>query len=388
MGCMAGAIAEAFYGGVPPQVLAWTLPRIEDGLLATLAGFAEAWLPPETAEALAAELEARAWPRGFEPGRKSPARAKHRVTYRLTPAFRAVLDGEAWKGLQWFATRFRSDRGVAGSLLRDLIGREPLAIVDANSILFALLETAVPRLLAGGTARGDGTDVTTEELALLGRIGMALPVTAFRGAGRDGYAREPVAATLLLAPGTFSFPWRSDDGCGPPSGQRLLPLLRYASASALANGRRALVVLPEAARLDDLAAILELHAGALPGIRALWLPQDGTLPAGRMEYGGIGLIVGPPDAHPLMSPAESGGPGDDLPGCGLFVVASPGDAGFTDTLAVTDAMFLLSGFRGRRDPDRGDYLPPAGVPSWASLVAEHPSRMRTGDVVVIGDPPV
>lgn len=66
--CVAGAIAEAYYGGVPPRVIAWVLPRLEQGLFSTLSDFARRFLPAAAAAAVAAEAEGRALPRGAPGG--------------------------------------------------------------------------------------------------------------------------------------------------------------------------------------------------------------------------------------------------------------------------------------------------------------------------------
>jgi ADP-ribosylglycohydrolase len=45
-GCIAGAIAEAFYGGVPAEIRAQALLRLDGGLIAVLAQASEAWSIP------------------------------------------------------------------------------------------------------------------------------------------------------------------------------------------------------------------------------------------------------------------------------------------------------------------------------------------------------
>ncbi len=57
--CMAGAIAEAHYGGMPEGILAFVLPRLDDHLLSVTARFARRYLLPPAREAVAREVLAR-----------------------------------------------------------------------------------------------------------------------------------------------------------------------------------------------------------------------------------------------------------------------------------------------------------------------------------------
>jgi hypothetical protein len=164
---------------------------------------------------------------------------------------------------------------------------------------------------------------------------------------------------------------------------------------------------------DALAAILERHAASLPGIRALRFDPYGECANERREYGGLSFLVRPLAVNEregtglglpqLLPPRDYEEAGDDYSACELFSVVAwdhvswPGNdywAGARSTddgvkAAATDAMFALSGVRGRYDPAACAYLPPPGVRAWEDLVDEHRMTLRAVDnVMVVGEKPV
>jgi ADP-ribosylglycohydrolase len=219
--CIAGAIAEAFYGGVPPVVAAWVLPRLEEGLFGTLSAFAHRYLPADSAATVDAEAAARALPRGVrtkaEAGRSASAASsgKSRAggkrgrpepvsrAYREAPAYKVVLHGSTWARIGDYAKRLSAGSAGAGTRLRAALDALPVPRVDASWLLIALLATKRPCIFAESEVKGDGTDWTREELGLLGDLGIALPVTVFD----DGSHHSPlVHSTRLSAPPSSSPP--------------------------------------------------------------------------------------------------------------------------------------------------------------------------------------
>jgi ADP-ribosylglycohydrolase len=45
--CIAGAIAEAFWGGVPDTILSFVLPRLDERMLGIVTDFASRYLPEQ-----------------------------------------------------------------------------------------------------------------------------------------------------------------------------------------------------------------------------------------------------------------------------------------------------------------------------------------------------
>jgi len=446
--CIAGAIAEAFYGGVPAWLAAWGLPRLEYGLLETLNRFARQYLPAGQRNALVAELAARALLRGVGfphegvDGRRSSAILPP-ASLNAAPAYTITLHAESWQALQDYASRLRQEPDLAGARLRarlasDTPAGRPLA---GQQLLQALLDTKRPCIFAETAVRGDGTDWTLHELGLLGDIGFALPVCIFDD-GRHGEAvvhEPPLAATLLYIPGALlASPYGTPaDARVLLDGQidqaaytllyerRLLPLLRYASDTALAEGRSAFVTIPGlgcgqfAGRLrgslgphlrDVLVSILERNAAALPGIRAVWFDPYDECDNERQQFGGISFLVRPLTRNQrsgiglgrpqLCAPVDYAEAGDDFGDCSLFSVVAwdqvswPGNdfwAGSRATdegvkAAASDTMFVLTGFRGRYDNRAAAYLPPAGVDSWQQLVQAQGLQLQSGDRILVYNP--
>lgn len=443
---IAGAVAEAFYGGVPAQVSAWVLPHVEAGLLDTLSRFAERYLPERAARAVRDEIAARALPRGGRaaprPGTRAPRSTRHPI-----PAYRVLLPADAWRRVEEHASRVEADPAIAGPRLGRRLAELPVPRADAAWLLSALLNTKRPRIFAESEVRGDGSDWTPFELGILGDLGVAIPVTVFDD-GRHGVdARRhtghgagpaPWPGTLLFIPGALltSADGRAVDAEVVAGGEidqaryealyerRLVPLLKYASTSAAAAGRQALVTVPGlgcgqfagrwrgtlGARLRDaLASILERHAPGLAGIRAVRFDPYDECENERREFGSLSFITRPLAVNEragtglglpqLCPPRAYEEEGDDFSRCDLYSVVAwdhaswPGNdfwamARATDDgvkAAATDAMFALTGFRGRYDADAAAYLPPDGVESWERLALDHRLGLRAIDnVMVVG----
>lgn len=430
--CIAGAVAEAFYGGVPPRIAAWVLPRLNEPLFAVLGLFADRHLPPSSRAAIAAEREGRL----LDPMKNASGFKEFSATSRPQYCYRVVLHRQAMEAIASYNARLTADPGLAGERLRTAIGRLPVPRIDAAWLLIALLDTKAPRIFAESEVRGDGSDWTRDELGLLGDIGVAVPTLAFDDGGHRGAGvhPEPVPVTLLFVSGAHIAACRGAgaDAHAAPDGKidpvrylrlyerRLLPLLRYASASALAAGRRAFVTVPGLGcgqfagplrgRLgpffrDALAELLRRHAASLPGIRAVRLDTYDECADSRERIGVMDLLVRPllrsSNGLPqLLRSTAYEEDGDDFSGCDLYSVVAwdhvswPGNdfwggARATDDgvkAAATDVMYALSGFRGRYDPRLRAYLPPEGVDTWEDLVREHRLTLRAVDnVLVIGD---
>jgi ADP-ribosylglycohydrolase len=442
--CIAGAMAEAFYGGVPPRILAWVLPRLETVLFGILLDFARLFLPAPQTQAVVAEDAARTLPRGVAgkaPGRGRQRKNTGRPLLHPAPGYKVVLHGTAWNRIGDYARRLAQDPGIAGNRLRTALAELPVPRADPAWILVALLATKKPRIFAESEVAGDGSDWTREELGLLGDIGFAVPVTVFDD-GRHHCPRvhpAPFGGTLLFAPGALLAASRgepADSGVAPGGRidreryealyeRRILPLLHYASAVSAASGRKALVTVPGlgcgqfagpfhgrigAYLRDALAAILERHAASLLGIRAVRFDPYNECTNARMEFGSLSFLVRPLRVNEregtelglpqLCPPRDYEEAGDDFSGCDLFSfvawdhVSWPGNdywAGARSTddgvkAAATDAMFALCGVRGMYDPEACAYLPPPGVRTWEDLVREHRITLRGMDnVMVVGN---
>ncbi|MBN1243469.1 MAG: ADP-ribosylglycohydrolase family protein [Spirochaetales bacterium] len=424
--CIAGAIAEAHSGGVPPHIAAWVLPRLEEGLFATLERFAARYLPEGQRGLVAREREGRALDasRPAAPVRRlAPGGRGLRSPSRPMPSYRVVVSADGAGRLADHARRLAADPSIAGARLRGVLRSRRfrhLDRLDGDKLLDALFRTRKPRAFAESEVAGDGSDWTPEELALLGDAGVAVPVTVFDDGRHAGplVHEAPFGATLLFSAGALL---RSDRGRAAdaelvPGGRvdperyaalyerRLLPLLRFAAADARSRGRTAFVTVPGLGcgqfagafrgtlgplLRDALARILGRHASALPGLRVLRYDPYDECADERLEFGAVSFLVRPfaRSSNPLpqlLPPVDYAEAGDDFSLCDLYSVVAwdhvswPGNdfwagARATDDgvkAAATDAMFVLSGFRGRYDAAGAAYLPPEGYLNWEDLARD------------------
>ena len=441
--CIAGAIAEAFYRDVPPHITAWILPRLDDFQLGIVGRFLRRFVGGAGVAAVDDELEARreaVATNGGPPLRADSQPAGGAPMLPLASAYTILLHRDSWQRVGDHAARLSPDRSNSGARLRAALSEVPVHRIDAAWLVVALLETKRPRIFAESEVRGDGSDWRLDELRLLGDVSIAVPVTVFDD-GRHHRPRvhdRPFRATLIFVPGALlraaggsatAADWNEvvRDGRVDQARytalyeRRLLPALRYASATAEAAGRQALVTIPGlgcgqfagpfrktlGARLGEaIASILRRHAGSLTGIRAVWFDPYSECSNKEERIDGLTLYVRPllrnkPGLPQLSEPAAFARAAGDpaLADCDLYSVVAwdhvswPGNDFFggarsTDDgvkAAATDSMFTLTGFRGRYNASTNTYAPPAGVGTWEELVIQNRLQLRaTENVMVVG----
>lgn len=428
--CIAGAIAEAFYGGVPPLVLSWVLPRLDDFLLSTLLEFARRYLPRAQQHSLEAETESRLLEK-----KQNMVRGETLRSRGYAPDYRILLSAETWKSIGEYSDRLAHDPSIAGSRLASTLARLPIPRANAAWLLSALIDTKAPRIFAGSDVIGDGSDWTAEELGMLGDIGIAVPVTVFDDGNHESprVHAQAFSATLLFIPGAIlrSSQGKPADWQVVQEGQidpirfealyerRLLPLLRYASSISMAAKRYAFITIPGigcgqfAGRFkgslgtglrNALISILRRHAGSLPGIRAIWFDPYDECEDARYEFSQISFFVRPlarsaAGKPQLCTPCSYAEAADDFSSCDLYSMVAwdhvswPGNdfhanARLTDDgvkAAATDSMFAITGFRGTYDPDMHAYLPPEGAGTWEDIVLGQELHLTAiGNTIVSG----
>ena len=154
------------------------------------------------------------------------------------------------------------DGASPGHYLQNQLAVTPPADLSDELLLNALLNTKKPRIYAESQVRGDGSDWNRQELAILGDIGMAIPVTVYD----NGHWTQPVIhtppfqATLLFTPGALL---RNNTGNTPADWEavtangkidpekyytlyqrRLSPLFTHADQTAAERGASALITVP------------------------------------------------------------------------------------------------------------------------------------------------
>lgn len=338
----------------------------------------------------------------------------HTATYRQLQAYRAQL----------------TEQGLAqaGGRLRAALVDQDLAGLDAEAFLEHLVNTKSPQIFAESAIYGDGRDWNLTELALLGGIGIAVPVQIFDD-GRHVLPqvhRQPLAGTLLFIPGALlrndrgsvAADWAAATRGGrivPESycvlyERRLLPLLLHANTEAAALGQEALVTLPGLGcgqfagpfrgamgehLKDALLALLGRHAARLPQIRAIYYDPFSECGNERHEFGTLSLRVRPltqgnDDRPQLCPPPAYAEAGDDFDNCRIYSLVAwdqvswPGNdfwggARATDDgvkAAATDVMHALTGLAGHYCTRTHGYQPPAPFRTWEEVVRAKKLRLR------------
>lgn len=404
--CIAGAVAEASYGGVPDSVLHWVIPRLDGTQLRIARDFSKRYM---AATAVAEKID------------------------RIAEYATRLASGTSRPG-HCLSPELEAATGTSDDKESQLADQK---LLSTELLLSALLNSKKPRIFAESEVSGAGRDWTAEELSILGDIGIAVPVTIYDN-GRH-HAPElhdpPISGTLLFIPGALL---RARSGAVPAdwkevvkSGavnlgrytalyeRRLLPLLKYAANRSRAAGRQAFVTVPGQGcgqlaghfrgqmgsfLREALRVILTRHAAELEGLRAVWFDPYSECENERHEIGRISYLVRPlkrnrPDRPQLCHPTAYQEPGDDYSSCDLYSMVAwdhvswPGNdfyagARATDDgvkAAATDSMYALTGFLGTYDRTSYRYLPPADLGTWEQIVASNGLRIDAlNNVVVVG----
>jgi hypothetical protein len=326
------------------------------------------------------------------------------------------------------ATLVRDGLAACGARLRRELGGDDIAAMPLDRFAERLFATKLPMIFAESAVHGDGRDWTMTELALLGDLAVAVPVTVFDDGRHHGPAihGEPFPAMLLYVPGALL---RSQSGAIPADWpevvrdgeldiaayralyeRRLLPLLLHANARAQSVDGRAVVTVPGlgcgqfagpfAGRLgahlrDAIAALLHKHAGALERIALVRFDPYAECENSETKFGSVVFRVRPlargNDGTPqLCAPVRYEEGADDFHDCLLFSMVAwdhvswPGNDFYggsraTDDgvkAAATSSMATMTGVEGRYLPDVHAYVPRPPFRSWGEIVAVQGLRMR------------
>lgn len=288
-----------------------------------------------------------------------------------------------------------------------------------RSLLQALFATKPTQIFAESHVAGDGSDWNAEELALLGDVSVAVPVTIFDDGKHSGPAFHdpPFEGELLYTPGALL---RNGHGVTPadwaelvrggvidePSyfklyERRLMPVLLRASHRARSLGRRAFVTIPGlgcgqfagpfrgtlGAMLGKvLFEMIERHAEELEGVAAVYYDPYNEGDCQRARFGNTDVLMRPlqraRSGRPqLCRPTDYAEGKDRWDDCMLFSVVAwdhvswPGNdfwvgSRVTDDgvkAAATSSMAALTGVQGRYDRSQCAYLPPHGYENWRAV---------------------
>ncbi|MEZ0260018.1 MAG: hypothetical protein ACAH80_03360 [Alphaproteobacteria bacterium] len=349
-----------------------------------------------------------------------------------SPGYNIVMSEATLAGILQYKADIASGKASPGARLKAALDGEKAP----EQFIEALLSTKQPKIFAESEIRGDGSDWTHRELALLGDINVTMAVKIFDNGAwspSDKHFREhavPLEGHLLFTPGPLlgvgaAFSGTSPDFAEVVSGgkidqakynalieRRLLPILAEANDCAAKDGTPALITLPGigcgafagsfkgqmGAHLDTaLRAMLEKHAPSLPHIAGVYFDPFGECGNAQKDFGGIKYLVRPATLNPgkpqLCAPETYGA---DFADCRLYKIVAwdhaslPGndffgDSRFTDdgvSAAATNSMEVVTGTRGHYSG--GSYAPPAGYKDWEDVAEKNNVRLQAaGNVKIV-----
>lgn len=321
-----------------------------------------------------------------------------------------------------YLTDLRSGLQEPGFLLGQQLKCADTHSLTKLDLVGLLFDTKKPQIFAEMAVAGDGSDWTQSELGLLGDISMSVPVTIFDDGNHAAPTphETPFHGTLVFTPGALL---RNGRGKVPadweevttPDGQlsaegyyrlyrrRLLPVLKCINDQA-GKPQSAFITVPGlgcgqfagpfrrtlGARLAIvLRTLLEEHGASLPNLRAVYFDPYQECTDARYEIQGISLMIRPLGQPAnrrktqLCLPTTYAESGDDFSNCTFYSIVAwdhvswPGNDFFAGSratddgvkAAATSSMATISGVEGRYDAVLGQYVPPAGFPNWADVVA-------------------
>lgn len=313
--------------------------------------------------------------------------------------------------------------GEPGNLLKNRLGKKPDAMGTGLDFLRELINTKKPQIFAESAVIGDGSDWTMGELAILGDVSIATPVTIFDN-GRHSAPEvhdEPFLGTLLFTAGALL-----QNGYGEPPAdylavttdhkidpekyyqlyeRRLLPPLKHANDICAKRNKKGFVTVPGLGcgvfagpfqyQLGEflnrsLRRLLETHGKSLNHIQAIYFDpynecQNERDEIGHLDYMVRPLLQGNATKPQLCRPITYQETGDDFAACEFFSfvawdhVSWPGNDFYVGSRATddgvkgaaTDAIRAMTGINGRYDVQTNKYLPPHPLSSWYQVVNEY-----------------
>ncbi len=348
--------------------------------------------------------------------------------------YKILMNRETYKKTESYLRGLKAGK-LAGTYLGEKLkerGDSPITVVE---LIELLIQTKHHKIFAESAVYGDGTDWNQDELAILGDIGIATPVTVYDNGRHRGPEVHPVPlrATLLFTPGallrndTNNLPadWQGVTSNGEinPKGyarlyeRRLLPPILYANQTSKSRGKMAFITVPGLGcgqfagkfrgRLGSelqkaLRAFLEKYASDLTNVRAVYFDPYRECENERLEIDGVCFFVRPltkgnENKPQLCSPKDYEEEGDDFDDCELHSLVAwdhvswPGNdfyAGSRTTddgvkAAATSAMAVMTGVEGQYDAQVNKYNPPPGYTNWSEVVLKNKIQIEVKDNLIL-----
>jgi len=338
-------------------------------------------------------------------------------THQQPKPYQVLIHQDSYKRASTYLTDLATGKATKGNYFSSRLDDRYLTTIE---FLEKLINTKRPQIFAESAVVGDGSDWNMTELALLGDIAIAVPVTVYDN-GRHHHPdihEQPFKATLLYVPGALLRNGRSytpaDWDEVVVNGQidaeafyqlyerRLLPSFLYANETASSRGKQAFITIPGlgcgqfagkfrgqlGAKLESvLTRFLREHVSSFAHIKAVYYDPYQECDNQRIEIGHISLMVRPltqgnHDKSQLCLPIAYEEVGDDFSNCELFSfvawdhVSWPGNDFYVGSratddgvkAAATSSMTAMTGAEGLYSKRKFQYEPPWGYKDWNDVI--------------------
>lgn len=342
--------------------------------------------------------------------------------------YKFCIHHQTFEKIKTYHAALAARKKFSGRYLQKMLEGRDLSALAVEELLELLIRTKKPQIFAESQIFGDGSDWNSDELSILGDVGVAVPVTVFDD-GRRSHPRvhpAPFPAELLFIPGALL---AGRGGALPVDQQevvtgsrideqayfhlyerRLLPLFVYANAVSVQQDKQAFITLPgigcgyfsgsfknelKPILEKTLLAILEKHIARFPNIRAVYFDPYSGLHNARHEIGHLSFLVRPllegnHEKSQLCPPQTYAEEKDDFSNCQLFSVVAwdhvswPGNDFYKGSrvsddgvkAAATSSMASLTGILGKYDSQTNCYEPPVGYQNWDSVVLHNQIQLK------------
>jgi hypothetical protein len=349
-------------------------------------------------------------------------------------SYQVLVSQETFDQSSAYLEKLRTGKST-GSYLQSQLCDQDIFEISNHNFIELLLRTKRPRIFAESAVYGDGTDWTQEELAILGDISIAIPVTVYDDAKhrQPTVHSVPLLATLLFTPGALL---RNGQGIVPVDWEavvsegevdpvkyyrlyerRLLPAFMYADQMAKSRDKMAVITIPGlgcgqfagrfagqlGSKLKDvLITFLETHGRKFSNIKVVYYDPYRECENERQKIEEISFFVRPltlGNEHKpqLCNPIDYAETGDNFSNCELFSfvawdhVSWPGNdfymgARVTDDgvkAAATDTMMVMTGIAGNYNDRIYQYSPPAEYSCWREVVLRNQIKLDANENLTI-----
>ena len=348
--------------------------------------------------------------------------------------YKALINRQTYRHVTTYLASLTAG-GEAGEYLNNRLKHLDIHQITVVEFIELLMRTKRPQIFAEFDVYGNGSDWNQNELAILGDISIATPVTVYdNGRHHNPDLQEhPFAATLIFTPGALlrngnqitPVDWDevTNDGVLDSDRyyrlyeRRLLPAFIYINDLAQQQQKMALITIPGigcgqfagvfkgqlgSELKKTLITFLETHGIKFSNIKVVYYDPYSECENERIEIDGISLFVRPLTKGNLNKPqlcqpqvyAEAGDDFTDLelfsfvawdhvswPGNDFYLGARSTDDGVK--AAATNLMQVMTGIEGIYNPQINRYSQSSRYEHWQDVIFKNKVELEVVNNLIV-----